>query len=76
MRFPPQNGWRTPRGLEINENMFIATIRGRSMEPKIPDGGPCVVRPNVIGSRDNRLVLVRYAELADENRFSVKRLSQ
>jgi len=63
----------TPPGLEIDENMFIATIRGRSMEPKIPDGSLCVFRRNVIGSRNNRLVLVRNAELADENRFTVKR---
>lgn len=63
----------TPPGLELDENMFIATIRGRSMEPRIPDGSRCVFRRNVIGSRNNRLVLVRNAELADENRFTVKR---
>jgi len=63
----------TPPGLEIDEDMFIATIRGHSMEPRIPDGSLCVFRRSVIGSRNNRLVLVRNAELADENRFSVKR---
>ena len=63
----------TPSGLEIDENMFVATIRGRSMEPRIPDGSLCVFRRGVIGSRNNRLVLVRNAELADENRFTVKR---
>jgi phage repressor protein C with HTH and peptisase S24 domain len=63
----------TPTGLEIDENMFIATIRGRSMEPRIPDGSLCVFRYNVIGSRNNRLVLVRNNDLGDENRFSVKR---
>ncbi len=63
----------TPPGLEIEENMFIATIRGHSMEPKIPDGSLCIFRRNVIGSRNNRLVLVRNTELADENRFTVKR---
>ncbi|MGA7413590.1 MAG: S24 family peptidase [Bryobacteraceae bacterium] len=63
----------TPPGLEIDENMFVATIRGRSMEPRIPDGSLCVFRRNVVGSRNNRLVLVRNAELADENRFTVKR---
>ena len=63
----------TPPGLEIDDNMFIATIRGRSMEPRIPDGSLCVFRRNVIGTRNNRLVLVRNAELADENRFTVKR---
>jgi SOS-response transcriptional repressor LexA len=63
----------TPPGLEIDEDMFIATIRGRSMEPRIPDGSLCVFRRGVVGSRNNRLLLVRNAELADENRFTVKR---
>ncbi len=63
----------TPQDLAIDESMFVATIRGRSMEPKIPDGSLCVFRRGVVGSRNNRLVLVRNAELADENRFTVKR---
>lgn len=53
--------------------MFIATIRGHSMEPRIPDGSLCVFRRKPVGSRNNRLVLVRNNELADENRYSVKR---
>lgn len=63
----------TPPGLRLTPEMFVATIRGRSMEPLIPDGSLCVFRRNVIGSRNGRLVLVRNAELADENRFTVKR---
>jgi SOS-response transcriptional repressor LexA len=63
----------TPPDLEIGENMFLATIRGRSMEPRIPDGSLCVFRRGVVGSRNNRLVLVRNGEMADENRFTVKR---
>ncbi len=39
-----QDWLETPPGLEIDENMFIATIRGRSMEPRIPDGSLCVFR--------------------------------
>ena len=62
-----------PPGLRLTPEMFVATIRGRSMEPLIPDGSLCVFRRNVIGSRNGRLVLVRNAELADENRYTVKR---
>ena len=43
------------------------------MEPKIPDGSLCVFRRGVVGSRNGRLVLVRNSELADENRYTVKR---
>jgi phage repressor protein C with HTH and peptisase S24 domain len=63
----------TPSDLRLTDQMFVATIRGRSMEPLIPDGSLCVFRRNVVGSRNGRLVLVRGAELADESRFTVKR---
>lgn len=67
-------GWvEMPADLHLSDQMFVATIRGRSMEPLIPDGSLCVFRRNVIGSRNGRLVLVRGSELADENRFTVKR---
>jgi SOS-response transcriptional repressor LexA len=67
-------GWvETPGDLHLSDQMFVATFRGRSMEPLIPDGSLCVFRRNVVGSRNGRLVLVRGSELADENRFTVKR---
>jgi SOS-response transcriptional repressor LexA len=62
-----------PEGLKLEPGMFIARIQGRSMEPKIPDGSLCVFRRGVVGSRAGRLVLVRNSELADENRYTVKR---
>ena len=63
----------TPPDLKLDPDMFVARIRGQSMEPKIPDGSLCVFRRNVVGSRNNRLVLVRNSELADENQYTVKR---
>lgn len=63
----------TPPDLHLDEDMFIARIRGKSMEPKIPDDSLCVFRRNVVGSRNGRLVLVRNSELADENQYTVKR---
>jgi phage repressor protein C with HTH and peptisase S24 domain len=69
---PPVEWLETPPDLAIDESMFVATIRGRSMEPRIPDGSLCVFRRSVGGSRNNLLVLVRSTESADE-RFTVKR---
>lgn len=63
----------TPVDLRLDDDMFVARIQGHSMEPRIPDGSLCVFRRNVVGSRQNKLVLVRDSELADENRFTVKR---
>jgi phage repressor protein C with HTH and peptisase S24 domain len=63
----------TPPDLRLDGNMFVARIQGHSMEPRIPDGSLCVFRRNVVGSRNGKLVLVRDSELADENRFTVKR---
>ncbi len=62
-----------PADLRLDDDMFVAEIRGQSMEPKIPNGSLCVFRRNVVGSRNNRLVLVRNSELADDNQYTVKR---
>jgi len=62
-----------PPELRVEDDMFVAEIRGQSMEPKIPNGSLCVFRRNVVGSRNNRLVLVRNSELADDNQYTVKR---
>ncbi|MBV9613113.1 MAG: S24 family peptidase, partial [Acidobacteriaceae bacterium] len=63
----------TPSDLALDEDMFVARIQGKSMEPRIPDGSLCVFRRNVVGSRNGRLVLVRNSELADDNQYTVKR---
>ncbi len=38
--------------------MFVARVRGKSMEPDIPDGAYCLFRPPAAGSRKDRTVLV------------------
>ena len=63
----------TPSDLNLDDDMFIAEICGHSMEPRIPDGSLCVFRRGVVGSRNNRLVLVRNSALADDNQYTVKR---
>jgi SOS-response transcriptional repressor LexA len=62
-----------PPDLNVDDSMFVAEIRGHSMEPKIPDGSLCVFRRGVVGSRHQRLVLVRNSELADDDQYTVKR---
>ena len=59
--------------LRLDEGMFVAQIRGQSMEPRIPDGSLCIFQRKVVGSRNGRLVLVRNSELADDNQYTVKR---
>jgi uncharacterized protein len=62
-----------PADLRLTEDMFVAHVVGRSMEPRIPDGSLCVFRGNVVGSRNGRLVLVMHYGEAGENRFTIKR---
>jgi hypothetical protein len=56
--------------------MFAAKVRGRSMEPLIPDGALCLFSSPVEGTRQSKAVL---AELRDEidpetgHRYTVKR---
>ena len=38
--------------------MFVAQVRGKSMEPVIPDGAYCLFRPAPQGSRNGLRVLV------------------
>ena len=69
-------GWReTPPGLRLTEDMFVAQVVGRSMEPEIPDGAWCVFRAGVTGSRQGRKVLVENFSESDQggDRYTVKR---
>jgi SOS-response transcriptional repressor LexA len=67
-------GWEeAPADLRLSEQMFVARIAGRSMEPKIPDGSLCVFRSGVAGSRQGRLVLVERLGGGANDRYAVKR---
>lgn len=67
-------GWEeAPAGLRLTEEMFVARIAGRSMEPRIPDGALCVFRRGVTGSRQGRLVLVEHLGGGANDRYTVKR---
>jgi phage repressor protein C with HTH and peptisase S24 domain len=65
---------RLPDNVRLSQDMFVAHVTGRSMEPLIPDGSLNVFRYHVVGSRQNKIVLVeRFGALADSGRYSVKK---
>jgi phage repressor protein C with HTH and peptisase S24 domain len=69
-----EEGWEeVPAGLRITPSMFVAHIRGRSMEPLIPDQSLCVFRGEVVGSRQGKLVLVESLGRGGNDRYTVKR---
>ncbi len=73
---PEEIGWAEAAGASIKPGMFIARVRGHSMEPKIKDGSWNLFRPCPAGSREGRIVLVQFNSMGDpENggRFTVKK---
>ena len=73
---PEEIGWAEAAGVAIKPGMFIARVRGHSMEPKIKDGSWNLFRPCPQGSREGRIVLVQFNSMGDlENggRFTVKK---
>jgi SOS-response transcriptional repressor LexA len=72
---PEEIGWAEAAGISIKPGMFIARVRGHSMEPKIQDGSWNLFRPCPAGSGEGRIVLVQFNSKGDpENggRFTVK----
>jgi len=72
---PEEIGWAEAAGAAIKPGMFIARVRGRSMEPKIKDGSWNLFRRCPAGSRRESIVLVQFNSMGDpENggRFTVK----
>ena len=53
--------------------MFIARVRGHSMEPKIQDGSRNLFRPCPAGSREGRIVLVQFNSMANRGRSRLQR---
>lgn len=70
-------GWKkinTERRLQ--EDMFIAQVVGKSMEPTIPDGSFCLFKFERGGSRNGLIVLVESRKVSDpetQQSFTIKR---
>lgn len=58
-------GWVKVDDMKLSRNMFVTQVHGKSMEPEIPDGSYCVFRRNVVGSRNNKTVLVQHSGISD-----------
>jgi hypothetical protein len=57
------------------KGMFVARVRGRSMEPVIPDGAFCLFRRVALPSSPDRVALVRHAGATDPDtggHFTIK----
>lgn len=71
----PEDWLEAPPNLRrLTEDMFLARVTGRSMEPLIPDGSLCVFRggASLAGSRGGkRLLIANFADTGDQ-RFTVK----
>ena len=71
----PLEEWvRISGNLKLHDNMFVARVVGRSMEPLIPDGSLCIFRAGVTGSRQGkRLLIEKFSETDFAARYTVKR---
>lgn len=72
-----EKGWIKVEGVgRLNRSMFVIQAIGSSMEPRIYDGDLCVFRASVIGSRNNKIVLVQhndYYDAENEGSYSIKK---
>ena len=50
---------------KLRQGMFVAQVKGRSMEPHVPDGSWCLFVSPVEGSRTGRTLLVQLREPGD-----------
>jgi phage repressor protein C with HTH and peptisase S24 domain len=54
-----------PDTYRIGEGLFVAQVKGESMNRLIPDGAWCLFRANPTGSREGRVVVVQHREISD-----------
>jgi DUF2075 family protein len=72
-----EDGWIKVEGMgRLNRNMFVVKAIGKSMEPQISNNDLCVFRANVVGSRNNKIVLVQhnnYIDTENQGSYSIKK---
>jgi phage repressor protein C with HTH and peptisase S24 domain len=70
-------GWIKADGVgRLSRNMFVTKVTGKSMEPLIPDDSYCLFRTPVVGSRNNKIVLVQHNSITDPDtggKYTVKK---
>ena len=57
--------WKNNTGKKIGNDMFVAQVRGRSMESTIMDGDYCIFHKDRGGTRDNKIVIVAFRDVSD-----------
>ena len=69
-----EEGWvEAPSRRKLDRNMFAARVVGQSMEPLIKDGSLCLFRAGVVGSRQNKRLLIQKMGTVDTGgEFTVK----
>lgn len=61
-----EEGWiRVDGSIRLDKKMFVTKVVGHSMEPKIQDGSYCIFRTNIVGSRQNKIILARLQGISD-----------
>lgn len=74
-----EEGWVKVENIgKLTPNMFIVRANGHSMEPRIMDGDLCIFRAGIVGSRNDKIVLVQHREHNDYEtggRYSIKKYS-
>jgi len=68
--------WIKVKNQRVARNMFVTQVHGKSMDPKIPDGSYCIFRTPVVGSRNNKIVLIQHTGITDPENggsYSVKK---
>lgn len=72
-----EKGWVKVDGVgNLSRNMFVVKAIGHSMDPRIMNDDLCVFRANVVGSRNNKIVLVQHNDHYDsenEGSYSIKK---
>ncbi|PIQ89760.1 MAG: hypothetical protein COV72_01555 [Candidatus Omnitrophica bacterium CG11_big_fil_rev_8_21_14_0_20_42_13] len=77
-KLPKVIGWKKVSKKKYDKDYFIAKVVGRSMEPTIADGSPCLFRLERGGSRNGKIVLVESRQVSDpetHQRYTIKRYS-
>jgi len=73
---PQEIGWKILPGERLRKGMFVARVKGHSMEPRIPSGSWCLFKPSPEGSRNGRILLVQLHSTEDADcggRYTVKK---
>jgi DUF2075 family protein len=74
---PETSNWvQPPQNLPASIDLFVARIRGESMNRVIPDGAWCVFRRNPVGTRNHKIVVAQVRNYSDPDNggaFTIKR---